>query len=213
MIDGASTDSTLEILRASQHPALHWTSEADNGIAEAMNKGVKLAKGKWLLFLQADDQLIGPNSLQNAWRFLTNDKDLVLFDTIIEESPNQLRTWKVNLARYWRKMPGSHQGMFFRKSFFQKHNGFNSKYRYAMDYDLIYRMIEQKANTVAIPQTVTRAWGAGLTGQTDWDSRRKRFSEEKHIHYSNTGNYLKRIRSKMYWTIYYPYRFLLNRWL
>lgn len=57
IIDGASSDGTVEIIKAYQRDQLRWISEPDQGIYDAMNKGISLARGEWLLFLGADDVL------------------------------------------------------------------------------------------------------------------------------------------------------------
>jgi len=57
LIDGQSTDDTLEIIKRHSHHIEYWVSEPDAGIYDAMNKGIKYAKGKWMLFLGADDLL------------------------------------------------------------------------------------------------------------------------------------------------------------
>lgn len=58
IIDGGSTDGTLEILQDHNQQIAYWQSEPDRGIYHAMNKSLKLAQGQWLLFLGADDQLL-----------------------------------------------------------------------------------------------------------------------------------------------------------
>lgn len=63
IIDGASTDGTVEYLRQHPHPRRQWLSEPDRGLYDAMNKAVRLAQGQWLYFLGADDRL-RPDVLQ-----------------------------------------------------------------------------------------------------------------------------------------------------
>jgi glycosyltransferase involved in cell wall biosynthesis len=62
VIDGGSTDGTLEVVRKYESSITYWCSEPDRGLYDAMNKGVRAAKGQWLLFLGADDILVGPLS-------------------------------------------------------------------------------------------------------------------------------------------------------
>lgn len=58
VVDGGSTDNTIDILKTTDDPCLSWTSSPDAGIYDAMNKGIKLAKGKWCYFMGADDRLL-----------------------------------------------------------------------------------------------------------------------------------------------------------
>lgn len=63
IVDGASSDGTVELIKAAQHDRLHWISEPDRGIYDAMNKGIEMARGEWILFLGADDELSDVSAL------------------------------------------------------------------------------------------------------------------------------------------------------
>jgi glycosyltransferase involved in cell wall biosynthesis len=58
VVDGGSTDQTIPILQSVQHPSLKWTTGKDEGIYDALNKGTKIARGKWFYFLGSDDLLL-----------------------------------------------------------------------------------------------------------------------------------------------------------
>jgi glycosyltransferase involved in cell wall biosynthesis len=58
VIDGGSTDGSLDIIRKYESRIGHWCSEPDDGLYDAMNKGVRAARGRWILFLGADDELV-----------------------------------------------------------------------------------------------------------------------------------------------------------
>lgn len=78
VIDGASTDSTLDILVARRHDRLRWISEPDLGIYDAMNKGIAMARGEWILFLGADDALVDPKVLSDIFcKFETSSYDVI----------------------------------------------------------------------------------------------------------------------------------------
>lgn len=64
VIDGGSTDRTVETLKIYDDAIDYWVSEPDKGVYDALNKGIDLAKGEWLYFLGADDQLFDKNVLQ-----------------------------------------------------------------------------------------------------------------------------------------------------
>ena len=61
LIDGGSTDNSVEVIKQYQHKITYWISEPDKGIYSAMNKGIKAAKGEYLQFLNSGDYLLAPN--------------------------------------------------------------------------------------------------------------------------------------------------------
>jgi hypothetical protein len=71
IVDGASTDRTLEIIREHESFIDYWISEPDQGVYDAMNKGVQLASGRWLCFLGSDDTLC--NSLETVAALLSDE--------------------------------------------------------------------------------------------------------------------------------------------
>jgi len=72
IVDGGSTDGTLEILRKHESSIDYWISEPDRGIYDAMNKSIQLARGRWVCFLGADDTLC--DSLPTVTPFLCDDQ-------------------------------------------------------------------------------------------------------------------------------------------
>jgi glycosyltransferase involved in cell wall biosynthesis len=71
VVDGGSTDNTLDILKRENSLSLRWTSEPDLRIYDALNKGAKKASGKWIHFLGADDRLLRDSeNLLNNWMIL-----------------------------------------------------------------------------------------------------------------------------------------------
>ncbi|MDE6297409.1 MAG: glycosyltransferase, partial [Muribaculaceae bacterium] len=81
IIDGASTDKTLEIAR--KNPDARIISEKDNGLYDAMNKGIKHAHGKYLLFLNAGDSFRNSDSLAEYASAAEKDYDIIYGDTMI----------------------------------------------------------------------------------------------------------------------------------
>src|SRR5690606_10898813 len=67
IVDGLSDDNTVEVVNAFHDTRIQITSEKDTGIYDAMNKGVLLSKGQWLLFLGSDDRLHDPSVLQDVY--------------------------------------------------------------------------------------------------------------------------------------------------
>ena len=88
IIDGASTDKTVEIIKqyANKYP-VKWISEPDSGIYNAMNKGIKLATGEYLLFLNAGDYLVHYNILKSLINLFGNDAFDVIYGNILCVNP------------------------------------------------------------------------------------------------------------------------------
>jgi glycosyltransferase involved in cell wall biosynthesis len=82
IVDGASSDGTVEIIKAFQRDRLRWISEPDQGIYDAMNKGISLARGEWFLFLGADDVLADTAVLADIFRA----RELTKYDLICGRS-------------------------------------------------------------------------------------------------------------------------------
>ncbi len=84
VVDGGSTDGTIDILRKYEGSIDYWVSESDTGIYDAMNKGIRLARGQWLLFLGSDDTLC--ESLEEVARYLDNERTIYYGDVYMTGS-------------------------------------------------------------------------------------------------------------------------------
>jgi glycosyltransferase involved in cell wall biosynthesis len=144
VVDGGSTDGTIELLKASLRPQDYWISEPDFGISDAMNKGVALARGSLVQFVHADDWL-SRNQVEMAVNRLKRSEAAFVFgDLIFYEGgrpvfeflgdPNYTRT----IAR---RMPSlNHPTVLLRKACFARIGMFDLNYRCAMDYDWFLRL-------------------------------------------------------------------------
>lgn len=86
IIDGKSTDTTINIIRQYGQSLSSWVSEKDNGIYDAMNKGVRLASGKWTIFMNSGDVFADNNVLQKVATIASNgDQDILYGDIFVEK--------------------------------------------------------------------------------------------------------------------------------
>jgi len=140
IIDGGSIDGTKEIINKYKDKINIFISERDNGIYDAMNKGIKYSTGDWVIFMNCGDIFFDTNSLnifQNHNKF---DNKILLYG-----STSFLRKGKVyikpprNLKNIWKGMPICHQSMFIRTSFL-RNNLFNTNYTYASDFNQLYEI-------------------------------------------------------------------------
>ena len=146
IIDGGSTDNTLNIIDKYRHKIKIVVSEADNGIYDAMNKGIKIAKGEIVGMLNADDFFADENILLNvAKAFKLNNPDLLYGDLdYVDNSNKVIRSWKsgkysngiFNLG--W--MP-PHPTFYCKRIYFEKLGYYSLNYGTAADYELMVRFL------------------------------------------------------------------------
>ena len=129
VIDGVSTDKTIDIIKQYNSSITQWITEPDKGIANAMNKGIALATGDYLLFLHADDYLIDESVIAKALSYMDAKADIyagdVLFKTTYAETRKQTRPFGL---RTYLKKPMMNQGAFCGKNLFDKLGGFDESY-------------------------------------------------------------------------------------
>ena len=147
VIDGGSTDGTLEVLRAYADRLDVLVSEPDRGIYDALNKGIELASGEVVGFLHSDDLFADANAL--AWiaaAFAEFNVGAVYGDLfyVRKNDPGRVvRQWRAGdfsrrrLARGW--MP-PHPTLYVRRSLYAQHGLFDTSFRIAADYDFTLRL-------------------------------------------------------------------------
>ncbi|MDE7380540.1 MAG: glycosyltransferase [Muribaculaceae bacterium] len=145
IIDGASSDNTLARIRELSNSTPRILSEPDNGLYFAMNKGLNIAKGKYLLFLNAGDSLHSPDSLRYYADASANDPDIIYADTnIVNEdrtfnSPRHLSAPEVlTLKSFSKGMLICHQAFMVKRSIAPL---YDTDYRFSADYDWTVRCI------------------------------------------------------------------------
>lgn len=135
VVDGASKDNTIGIVKeyVSKDARFRYISEPDHGIYDAFNKGWKMAKGEWVMYLGSDDRLT-TNGFSEVFKDDYPDYDIVSGDVLIEKIDGAV---KPNISQGY---AGCHQGKFARPSLLKRMNGFDEQYRILADKDLMVRM-------------------------------------------------------------------------
>lgn len=137
IIDGASNDGTVDIIK--KYDSIIWISEPDNGIYDAMNKGLELCKGQWILFLGADDLL--NDSIVRIVPFLKNENDIIYGNVIYMQSKKIYGGKFDSLKFITKNIP--HQAIFYPCSIFQKYK-FDTNYPILSDYHFNLRCWNDK---------------------------------------------------------------------
>jgi glycosyltransferase involved in cell wall biosynthesis len=135
IIDGGSTDATLEIIKKYEGAIDYWVSARDQGIYDAMNKGVRLARGEWINFLNAGDQYF--NSETIAAIFLHPDAGDIIYGATLFNYDSRHRKIRepAKPLKFTHGLPFCHQSCFIRTSLHKKYE-FSEKYKIHADFDL-----------------------------------------------------------------------------
>lgn len=134
IIDGGSTDGTVDIIRKYEEAIDYWVIEPDEGLYDAMNKGIVLSTGKFLYFLGADDFLF--NVLDKISSNLTEDSKICYGNVL--RGNNTIYDGKFNLYKIFKRNI-CHQAIFYPRNIFILKGNFNTRYNTVADYDLNLR--------------------------------------------------------------------------
>lgn len=195
VIDGASTDGTLEYLQ--QQTGLRLVSEPDDGIYDAMNKAVRLAKGQWVLFMNSGDRFAAPDVLQQVSERMDN-ADLVYGDHLIDYGDFQKLRTAGPLDQLWRGMQFSHQSLFARTELLRQ-RPFSREETIIADYDFIYRSYVSGRSFQRLPLAVSIISVGGVS-----DLQRIQCIKARQAIVQKTGG-------RWYQAWYYQYLLLLGR--
>ena len=146
IIDGKSKDSTLEIIQKNRAIINFWVSETDKGIYDAWNKGIKLAAGKWIMFLGADDMLL-EGSMAFYLDYLRHEPNLDNCDIVfgrcwlMNDKGQHIRTMgdEYRWEKFRHYMKQSHGSALHNRKLFDEIGLFSLKFRICADYELLLR--------------------------------------------------------------------------
>lgn len=173
IVDGQSTDGTMDIIRSYRDKITRIVSEPDNNHFEAMNKGIGLATGDIIAFLHSDDIFESENIVEKVMNvFLNTNVDCVWGDLVYVSKHNPAK-----VVRYWRScsykrnlflygwMP-PHPTLFVKKSIYEKYGYFNTHLPISADYELMIRFLHKHGIIgYYIPEILVRMRTGGLSNK------------------------------------------------
>lgn len=173
IVDGASKDDTNEIVKSYGNKVARHISEPDKGIYDAWNKGVKLACGKWVMFVGADDILL-PNALKSYLDLIHTTKDIDTYDYICAHNEyvdmdNKLLNI-IGKEPAWTRMrwgmAAAHVASLHNKhNLFETIGGYNLNFRICADYELLLRK-KQNLKYLFIPAHIAQMKVGGMSFST-----------------------------------------------
>lgn len=151
VIDGASTDGSVEVIKEYQDRITYWVSEPDSGVYQAMNKGIKMSNGEYCLFLNSGDFLIARDVLTRVFDE-KSEADIINARCNVSDKGNVVWTSpyipKVTLKDlYFVGIP--HQSTFIKRRLFDNYGMYREDFRYNSDIDFWYK-------TIALGEVTTR---------------------------------------------------------
>jgi glycosyltransferase len=174
IIDGGSTDGTVDIIKSYGDKIDKFISEKDNGIYDAMNKGLKLATGDIVGILNSDDFYASNDVIERVVKeFIEKKVDSVYGDLVYVNAKNTDK-----IVRYWKSKPfkeglfqkgwhPAHPTFFVKKEIYDKYGVFNLNFKIAADYELMLRFLEKhKISSSYIPEVFVKMRVGGESNQS-----------------------------------------------
>ena len=173
-VDGLSSDNTVEIIKLNSQTKSVVVSEKDNGLYDAINKGISISSGDVIGFLHSDDLLASSSIILDLMTEMKSKKldgiygDLEYVDKY--DTNKIIRYWKscefrsAILKQGW--MP-AHPTLFLKKQVYDKHGGFNTSYKIAADYDFMLRILkDNNLNYAYLPKVITKMRVGGASNRS-----------------------------------------------
>jgi glycosyltransferase involved in cell wall biosynthesis len=185
VVDGGSTDGTLEILRAHQDGKTTFISEPDRGIYDALNKGIRRSTGHIIGILHADDLYADDRVIERVVQVFQRRKVKSCYGDL--QYVDQHRIDRV--IRHWRSSPYTHgkfqygwmpphPTFFAKKEIYEKLKGYDPRFRIAGDYELMLRYLEiHKISTFHLPEVLVRMRHGGVSNRSLKDLATKSYED------------------------------------
>jgi len=211
IIDGGSTDGTLDIINKYNEQIDYLKSEKDLGIYDAFNKGLKIASGEWIQFLDADD-LLFPDKIANQINFLNNIKCDIIFSPMKHVKLNGTSYIKIPeedvLLGLLKSNLGCTCSNLFKKEILNKINGWDESLMSSQEYDLMFRLYKINSNFIYYNkcETIIRERKNGQISKSNTSERITTYFELRNKMYSYFSlNKLinNKLKEEFYWIIYY----------
>lgn len=169
--DGASTDGTVEFIQGliADAPRTRLISAPDQGLYDAMNRGVEAARGEYVLFLNSDDSLAADDVLNRAVERLTATRPDYLFGSTLHRSGDgsERMEKRMSVKAILQRMPFCHNSVFLRREVFQELGGHDTQFRIAADYDLMLRLVAGGYRGERMDEPISLFWDRGETSDQE----------------------------------------------
>ena len=191
IIDGNSSDGTKEYLSTLPARAL---SEPDEGIYDAMNKGIKLATGKYLIFMNAGDIFAEAHVLQNV-KDSASSADFIYGDSIEVFYKHRRHHKHIDFGLFTH-----HQSIFYRRECIGDLR-YDVRYQIAADYDFTARFLKRASRVLPLPFPICYFESGGISQQKAWQGRREQFQSRRALGINPAKNILIFSLQTLTWSV------------
>lgn len=147
IIDGGSTDGTLEVINKYNNKITKWVSEPDHGIYDAMNKGILMASGDWIIFMNSGDKFYNEDVLSDIFKIQFPDYIKVIYgSTLMHYIFGDYIVRPDNIQKLTSCMPVCHQSVLCRLEIARTYK-FNCKIKITADHDMLLRVYNNYPNS------------------------------------------------------------------
>lgn len=168
VIDGGSTDGTLNIIKKYEDKIAYWISEPDKGISDAFNKGVKVSKGDYINFQGDGDGFINNTVISTIFKDEYHQKNTLISARIRRVDENGVKLYDSKLMESFNKssllyrMSLPHQGLFTHRRYFEEFGLFDVNNKFCMDYEHLLRSYHNFPKTTLKDEVVAQWRADGL---------------------------------------------------
>lgn len=163
IVDGGSTDGTLEIIEKYKDKINIFVSKKDDGIYDAMNKAINMASGEWICYMNSGDTFMSTQSISELFNRQRNNNTQILYGDHQVKYPAKTKILKAtSIENIWKGSVFSHQSCFVKKEVLEDYN-FNISNKITADYELFYTLYKNNKIFEYIPVVVASVSSGGVS--------------------------------------------------
>ncbi len=174
VIDGNSTDATVDIIKKNSANITKWISEADNGMYDALNKGMQLATGEVIGILNSDDVLASADVISEIVNCFQQNNIDSLYGDLVYIDPYDLQ----KVLRFWKGLPykrqrftygwmPAHPTFYFKRELIEKYGGFELHYYTAADFEFMSRyLFHFRISSYYLPKLIVKMRAGGASNES-----------------------------------------------
>lgn len=185
VVDGKSSDGTIELIKEIKDEKFKYIIEKDTGIYDAMNKGIKLSKGDWIIFLNSGDEFYNQDILKEVSIKETKNYNVIYADTVINNGSFQYKAKATNFTNRTFLMPFCHQSTFVRRALIDKFK-FDLKYEISSDFNFFMQCSKQNEKFFNLNMIISKTLSGGFSDK----NRNKVFDENLRIIRENNYSFI-----------------------